>query len=74
MIRDRLPFGESTARRLMAIANHSILSKAAHAQLLPPSQIRPMGGFCQVRYQLIPHLSGSETCVADRRNPSRSAS
>ena len=37
MIRDRLPFGESTAQRLMAIANHSILSKAAHVQLLPPS-------------------------------------
>ena len=34
---DRIPFGWNTANRLMAIANHSILSKAAHVQLLPPS-------------------------------------
>ena len=39
---DRIPFGWNTANRLMAIANHSILSKAAHVQLLPPS----CGGPC----------------------------
>ena len=37
MVEDRLPFGESTARRLMAIAEHSILSKRAHGHVLPPA-------------------------------------
>ena len=37
MIRDRLPFGESTARRLMIIAEYSILSKRAHGHVLPPA-------------------------------------
>lgn len=37
MIRKRLPFGESTARRLMIIAEHSILSKRAHGHVLPPA-------------------------------------
>ena len=34
---DKVPFGTSTARRLMAVAEHSILSKRAHAHVLPPS-------------------------------------
>lgn len=37
MIRTKLPFNESTAQRLMKIAEHAVLSKAAHVQLLPPS-------------------------------------
>ena len=34
---DKVPFGTSTARRLMVIAEHSILSKRAHVHVLPPS-------------------------------------
>src|SRR5262249_54373974 len=37
MIDTRLPFGRRTAQRLMAIASHPVLSKAAHAPLLPPA-------------------------------------
>jgi hypothetical protein len=32
-----LRFSVNTAQRLMAIANHAVLPKAAHGQLLPPS-------------------------------------
>ena len=37
MVRCRLPFTPSTARRLMAIAEHPIISNRAHAHVLPPS-------------------------------------
>ncbi len=34
---DRVPFGERTARRLMAIAGHLLLADRTHASDLPPS-------------------------------------
>ncbi len=34
---DKVPFGVRTAQRLMAIAEHSILSNTTHASLLPPA-------------------------------------
>jgi hypothetical protein len=37
MIRDELPFTESTARRLMSIASHPVLANRAHVNVLPPS-------------------------------------
>src|SRR5262249_48326211 len=37
MVRDNLPFNESTARKLMAIARHSVLSNRSHGNVLPPS-------------------------------------
>jgi hypothetical protein len=37
MIKEKLPFGERTAQRLMAIANHPVLSKPTHVSVLPPS-------------------------------------
>jgi protein gp37 len=37
MIKSDLVFGKTTAQRLMKIARHPILTKAAHVQLLPPS-------------------------------------
>jgi hypothetical protein len=37
MIEEELPFGPSTAQRLMAIAAHPILSNTAHGPHLPPS-------------------------------------
>jgi hypothetical protein len=37
MIKTELPFGPSTAQRLMAIARDQRLTNPAHAQLLPPS-------------------------------------
>jgi DUF3102 family protein len=37
MIEADLPFGESTAERLMKIAKHPVLSNSAHAPLLPTS-------------------------------------
>ena len=37
MIERDLPFSSSTAQRLAKIAHHPVLSKAAHAQALPPS-------------------------------------
>ena len=36
MVATDLPFGASTAQRLMAVARDHRLSKAAHVQLLPP--------------------------------------
>jgi hypothetical protein len=37
MVRDRLPFGASAARRLMAIARHPVLTNRAHVHVLPAS-------------------------------------
>jgi hypothetical protein len=37
MVALKLPFGPSTARRLMAIATHPIISNRSHANALPPS-------------------------------------
>ena len=34
---EEVPFGTRTAQRLMAIAEHSILSKRAHVHVLPPA-------------------------------------
>lgn len=37
MVQMQLPFGPRTARRLMAIAEHPVLSNRTHASVLPPS-------------------------------------
>jgi hypothetical protein len=37
MVRTKLPFNESTARKLMAIARHPVLSNRSHVNALPPS-------------------------------------
>jgi len=37
MVRTALPFNESTARKLMAIARHPVLSNRSHGNVLPPS-------------------------------------
>ena len=37
MVASELPFGDRTARRLMAIARHPRISNRTHASLLPPS-------------------------------------
>jgi hypothetical protein len=37
MVRTKLPFNESTARKLMAIARHPVLSNRSHGNVLPPS-------------------------------------
>jgi hypothetical protein len=37
MVRTKLPFNESTARKLMAIARHPVLSNRSHVNVLPPS-------------------------------------
>ncbi|MGY8683423.1 DUF3102 domain-containing protein [Bradyrhizobium sp. UFLA05-153] len=37
MVRTKLPFSESTARKLMAIARHPVLSDRSHGNVLPPS-------------------------------------
>lgn len=37
MVRLELPFGESTAEKLMKIASHPLLSKSEHVPILPPA-------------------------------------
>jgi hypothetical protein len=37
MVQTKLPFGPRTARYLMAIANHPVISNRKHASALPPS-------------------------------------
>src|SRR5262245_20790937 len=37
MVRLKLPFDPSVARKLMAVARHPVLSNRAHAHVLPPS-------------------------------------
>lgn len=37
MVRTKLPFAASTARKLMAIARHPVLSNRSHVNVLPPS-------------------------------------
>ena len=37
MIEADLPFSPQTARKLMAVANHPVLSNHAHVRVLPPS-------------------------------------
>lgn len=37
MVKAKLPFGPDAARKLMAVANHRLLSKREHVPVLPPS-------------------------------------